>query len=96
MKSPMAKTDLPENLLTYLRAWLNEGGWFTEAQADEILRRCKAEPKLREAIVIDKEMAQDIAYAMGVLCAIPTAAVSRERCIEIAKHLEQALTEKEE
>lgn len=46
----MAKTDLPEKLLNYLQAWLDESGWIKEVNVEEIIRCCKAEPKMREAL----------------------------------------------
>ena len=47
--------------------------------------------KNEEAIEIDKKMAQDIAFAMGVLCVIPSEA-NQERCKEIGDYLDKAVS----
>lgn len=57
----MAKTDLPElkvyhSAIAYPKGICRKDGTcITKAQADEVLRRCEAEPKLRDIIAIAYE-----------------------------------------
>ncbi len=67
----MAKTDLPE-LMSAKSPVLTKLGYFvcgkfksmTEAQADEIIRRCKAEPKMARQLEIEVDGAKVLAEAL--------------------------------